>query len=144
MGKSAHIMKAMNRLINGPAVTETMYVDLSSNLVTAHSNPSRMLLRRSMAAEMQRAGIIGEMMDEALASAEPDGLEEEADEEVEKVRARGTRTASRVHLRVPGFGCRSRMISQLGSLARHPRPHGPDCQAAALQRELRRLLLLGG
>ena len=35
--------------------------------------------------EMQRAGIIGEMMDDAFAAAEPIGLDEEADEEVEKV-----------------------------------------------------------
>lgn len=64
LGKSAGIMKAMGALINAPEVMATM---------------------RVMGAEMMKAGIIDDVMQDALASAEPDGLEDEADEEVQKV-----------------------------------------------------------
>lgn len=64
LAKSAGIMKAMGRLLNAPEVMGTM---------------------RVMGAEMMKAGIIEEMMADAMESVEPDGLDEEADEEVEKV-----------------------------------------------------------
>lgn len=40
---------------------------------------------RVMAQEMQKAGLIEEMMNDTLDDMDPDGIEEAADEEVEKV-----------------------------------------------------------
>lgn len=64
MGKSAGIMKSMATLVNAPTVMATM---------------------RTMNEEMVRAGIISEVMDDAMAAAEPEGLDAEADEEVDRV-----------------------------------------------------------
>ena len=64
LAKSAGIMKSMSALINAPEVMATM---------------------RTMGEEMMKAGIVEEMMSDAMASVEPDGLEDEADEEVQKV-----------------------------------------------------------
>lgn len=66
MGKSTGIMKAMNEIIKAPELASTM---------------------RSMQMEMSRAGIIEEMMDDAFAAVEPEDLDAEADEEVEKLMA---------------------------------------------------------
>jgi hypothetical protein len=41
---------------------------------------------RVMAQEMQKAGLIEEMMNDTLDDLDPEGIEEAADEEVEKVR----------------------------------------------------------
>ena len=64
MGASAEIMHAMAKLINAPQVMDTM---------------------RTLSSEMSKAGIISDMMAEALAAAEPEGLDEAADEELERV-----------------------------------------------------------
>jgi charged multivesicular body protein 3 len=66
MGKSTEIMSAMNQLVNIPELSATM---------------------QEMAKEMMRAGIIDEVMQESMAMAEPDGLELEADAEINKIYA---------------------------------------------------------
>lgn len=62
--KSSVIMHSMNELINVKELNEVM---------------------GSMAREMERAGLIDEIVGDALDSMEPEGLDEEADLEVEKV-----------------------------------------------------------
>eukprot|EP00158_Paraphelidium_tribonemae_P010418 Partr_v1_DN7896_c0_g1_i1_m18015 putative Charged multivesicular body protein len=64
MAKSAGIMKAMGALISAPEVMAVM---------------------RTMGDEMAKAGIVDEMVSDAMAATEPEGLDEEADQEVEKV-----------------------------------------------------------
>ncbi|GHJ87981.1 hypothetical protein NliqN6_4383 [Naganishia liquefaciens] len=62
--KSTEIMKASNELIKLPQLSATM---------------------REMSAEMMKSGIISEMIDDTLEVDEDSELEEEADEEVDKV-----------------------------------------------------------
>lgn len=62
--KSTEIMKASNQLIKLPQLSATM---------------------REMSAEMMKAGIMEEMMDDTLEGLDDDELEDEADEEVDKV-----------------------------------------------------------
>ncbi|KAJ9098444.1 hypothetical protein QFC20_005963 [Naganishia adeliensis] len=62
--KSTEIMKASNELIKLPQLSATM---------------------REMSAEMMKSGIISEMIDDTLEMDEDSELEDEADEEVEKV-----------------------------------------------------------
>lgn len=62
--KSTEIMKASNQLIKLPQLSATM---------------------REMSAEMIKAGIMEEMMDDTMEGLDDDELEDEADEEVEKV-----------------------------------------------------------
>jgi division protein CdvB (Snf7/Vps24/ESCRT-III family) len=64
MSKSTAIMKSMNALIRVPELSSTM---------------------RKMGEEMAKAGIIEEMMGEAMDSVEPEGLDAEADEVTEAV-----------------------------------------------------------
>ncbi|KAJ3736298.1 vacuolar sorting protein Vps24 [Lentinula guzmanii] len=62
--KSTEIMKLSNSLVKLPQVSQSM---------------------REMSMEMTKAGILEEMMDDTLALDDDDELEEEADEEVDKV-----------------------------------------------------------
>ncbi|GJE87547.1 vacuolar sorting protein Vps24 [Phanerochaete sordida] len=62
--KSTEIMKLSNQLIKLPQINQAM---------------------REMSMEMTKAGILEEMMDDTLAMEDDDELEEEADEEVDKV-----------------------------------------------------------
>ncbi|KAJ3331650.1 hypothetical protein HDU76_002608 [Blyttiomyces sp. JEL0837] len=62
--KSTDIMKLVNNLIKLPEIHKTM---------------------QEMSMEMSKAGIIGEMMEDAIEGLDEEGIEEEAEEEVEKV-----------------------------------------------------------
>src|SRR4051794_25713066 len=62
--KSSEIMKLMNRSMNLPEIAKDM---------------------QHLAAEMMKAGIIDEMVEEALESVEEDELEELAEQEVNKL-----------------------------------------------------------
>ncbi|KAI9349429.1 Snf7-domain-containing protein [Zopfochytrium polystomum] len=62
--KSTDIMKTVNQLIKLPEIAKTM---------------------QEMSMEMTKAGIIGEMMDDAIDSLDEEGIEEEAEEEVDKI-----------------------------------------------------------
>lgn len=64
MQKSAEVMGAMNKLVNLAEVSETM---------------------RSMAREMEKAGLVEEIVGDALDSMEPEGLDAEADREADKI-----------------------------------------------------------
>lgn len=64
LGKSADIMKTMNTLLKAPEVAATA---------------------RTMAMEMQKAGLIEEVMNDAMDSIESPELEDEANEELEGV-----------------------------------------------------------
>lgn len=64
MGKSTAIMGAMRHLMNAPEISATM---------------------RKMGEEMQRAGIVEDMMMDAMDAAEPAGLDAEADEVTEAI-----------------------------------------------------------
>ena len=57
-------MQAMQQLVKLPEVAKTM---------------------QDMSREMMKAGIIEEMLEDTMESMEPEGLEEEAEEEVDKV-----------------------------------------------------------
>ncbi|KAJ1561868.1 Charged multivesicular body protein 3 [Cladochytrium tenue] len=62
--KSTEVMKIVNRLIKLPEVARTM---------------------QEMSMEMTKAGIIGEMMDDAIDALDEEGIEDEAEEEVDKI-----------------------------------------------------------
>jgi charged multivesicular body protein 3 len=64
MGKSAAVMKGMQSLVSLPELRATA---------------------KSMSQEMMKAGIISEMIDESMESLDPEGIDEEAEEEVDKV-----------------------------------------------------------
>mmetsp|Transcript_25578 Transcript_25578/g.89139 ORF Transcript_25578/g.89139 Transcript_25578/m.89139 type:complete len:229 (-) Transcript_25578:963-1649(-) len=64
MGKSAEVMSMMGKLINAPAVGAAM---------------------RQMAMEMEKAGIIDEVMSEAMEELDGDEVEEEGEAEVDRI-----------------------------------------------------------
>lgn len=64
LAKSTEVMQSMQQLIKLPEIQATM---------------------REMSKEMMKAGIIEEMLDDTMETLEDDDLEEEADEEVDKV-----------------------------------------------------------
>lgn len=64
MGRSTQVLSAMNTLMNVPEVSATM---------------------RTMAMEMEKAGVMEEMVDDAMAMTEDYDLDDLADEEVSKV-----------------------------------------------------------
>uniref|UniRef100_A0A0B6ZD02 Charged multivesicular body protein 3 n=1 Tax=Arion vulgaris TaxID=1028688 RepID=A0A0B6ZD02_9EUPU len=64
LSKSTEVMQSMQQLIRVPEIQATM---------------------REMSKEMTKAGIIEEMMDDAMETLDDEDLEEEADEEVDKV-----------------------------------------------------------
>jgi len=66
MQRSAEVFHAMNELVKVPEIASTM---------------------RDMAREMERAGLIEELMNDAFESVEGDGVETAADEEVNKIMA---------------------------------------------------------
>jgi hypothetical protein len=84
-------MKTMNALVNGPAMTATMRalgeemakVIPFGSAKEAHSHYCTSVIVLHFA--FTQAGIIEDVISDAMAAAEPDGLEEEADEEVQKV-----------------------------------------------------------
>lgn len=63
ISKSTEIMTSMGRLVSAPAIAETM---------------------RNMAREMERAGLIEEMMEDTMEMMDDDDVEDEAEEEVAK------------------------------------------------------------
>lgn len=64
LGKSTEIMKSMSALVSVPQLTSTI---------------------REMGAEMAKAGVMEELVSDAMAGLEDDGEEAEADEEVDRV-----------------------------------------------------------
>ncbi|CAG5123209.1 unnamed protein product [Candidula unifasciata] len=64
LAKSTEVMQSMQQLVKVPEIHATM---------------------REMSKEMMKAGIIEEMMDDAMETLDDDDLEEEADEEVDRV-----------------------------------------------------------
>lgn len=64
MGKSAQVMSAMNRLLSVPRISQTM---------------------QALAREMAKSGIIEEMVQDSFEALDPEGLDEEADQEVAAV-----------------------------------------------------------
>jgi charged multivesicular body protein 3 len=62
--QSSEVMKSMQQLVKVPEIMATM---------------------REMSKEMTKAGIMGEMIEETMEALEPEELEEQAAEEVEKV-----------------------------------------------------------
>ncbi|BFZ01198.1 hypothetical protein BsWGS_04237 [Bradybaena similaris] len=64
LSKSTEVMQSMQQLVKVPEIHATM---------------------REMSKEMMKAGIIEEMMDDAMETLDDDDLEEEADEEVDRV-----------------------------------------------------------
>lgn len=64
MQKSTAVMSVMSSLLRVPEMQETM---------------------AQLSKEMTKAGLMGEMMDDAFEAMEEDGVDEEADEEVDKV-----------------------------------------------------------
>ena len=64
MQKSTEVMKCMNQVLKLPEISDTMQV---------------------MAREMAKAGLIDDMIQETFTSIEPDGIDAEADEEVDRI-----------------------------------------------------------
>lgn len=64
MGKSTEIMKSMNKLVSVKEISETM---------------------GNMAREMERAGLVEEIIGETMDALEPEGLDSQADVEVDKI-----------------------------------------------------------
>ncbi|CAI4232692.1 unnamed protein product [Auanema sp. JU1783] len=62
--KSTEVMRSMQNLVKVPEIMKTM---------------------REMSAEMTKLGIIDEMIEDTMQSLEPEGLNEEANEEVDKI-----------------------------------------------------------
>lgn len=65
LASSAEVMAAMQQLVKLPEVARTM---------------------QEMSKEMMKAGIIEEMLEDTMESLEPEDMEEEAEDEVNKVR----------------------------------------------------------
>ncbi|KAJ3219314.1 Charged multivesicular body protein 3 [Dinochytrium kinnereticum] len=83
--KSTEVMKLVNGLVKLPEIHQTM---------------------QEMSMEMMKAGIISEMMDDAIESLDEEGLEEEADAEVDKVLGELTDGGSMVYSLVQGLSAR--------------------------------------
>lgn len=83
LSKSTEIMHNMNQVLKLPEISETM---------------------RALAREMTRAGLVDEMVQEAMSSMDADGLESDADEEVDRIYAELT---AEVLVKAPAVATRS-------------------------------------